>query len=224
MTSNRERGRRQSARQRRGRQARSGEPDQSGQTPREPSSQDSSGSSRSGGGKRSGGGGIGKFFERFGLSGGAAWAVGGIVLIGGIIAFAALARGGGSGGAQLGDHWHTPLSIRVCGDPFNVPSYRVDRGMHSHGDGVIHIEPNRAGESGGNASLENFFGGVADNVPGFRLAETSIQLPGDPVYENGDLCPDGSIGTLHALVNGSEIEDFLDYLPQDRDDIEIIFG
>ncbi|MCH7553697.1 MAG: hypothetical protein IIC82_06845 [Chloroflexi bacterium] len=58
----------------------------------------------------------------------------------------------------------------------------------------------------------------------FRLAETSIQLPGDPVYENGDLCPDGSIGTLHALVNGSEIEDFLDYLPQDRDDIEIIFG
>jgi len=218
MTSNRERGRRQSSRQRRGRQARGGEPNQGHQTPRDPSGKGSGGSSRGGGG------GIGGFFARFGISGGFAWVVGGIVLIGVMIAGAVLARGGGSGGAQIGDHWHAPFSIRACGNTFNVPFYPVTRGMHSHGDGVIHIEPSRAGEGGSNASLETFFDGVADNVPGFSLTDTSIQLPGEPVYENGDLCLDGNTGTMRGFANGSEIEDFLDYLPQDGDNIEIVFG
>lgn len=130
-----------------------------------------------------------------------------------------LTTGGGSGGAQFGDHWHASLNISVCGGPnYTIPEPRILPGLHSHSDNVIHIEPRRPGESGGNASLDTFF-----ESNGLRVEADLIAIPGDPVIRNGEPCDDGEPGRLRVLVNGSEVPEFLSYLPQDGDRIELIF-
>lgn len=131
-----------------------------------------------------------------------------------------LSTGGGSGGAQFGDHWHAGLNVSVCGGPnYTIPEPQILPGLHSHGDNVIHIEPRRPSESGNNASLDTFF-----ESNGLRVEADLIQIPGEQAFRDGDDCPDGESGRLRALVNGSEVADFLNYLPRDGDRIEVIFN
>jgi hypothetical protein len=64
---------------------------------------------------------------------------------------------------KLGDHWHTAYGIYVC-DKF-MPSLVKESdmripaasGIHSHGDGLIHVEPRSSAVTGQNATLGAFF-------------------------------------------------------------------
>jgi len=90
---------------------------------------------------------------------------------------------------RAGDHWHAAIGFYIC-DAFatNPPDTGQDPlGIHSHGDGVVHIHPFSAQSSGRRALLDIFFGAV--NV---KASSTSIEVPGQPARKNGQKCGDSS--------------------------------
>ncbi|HEV7524492.1 MAG TPA: hypothetical protein VGP92_05975 [Acidimicrobiia bacterium] len=111
-------------------------------------------------------------------------------------------------------HWHAALGVYDCdhwmGDtpgsgvwnwPFanaqNQPS-RADNqsvyaGLHSHNDGVIHMEPLVSSEAGKNATVGLYF-----NYGGWKLSSTGFSFLGTTV-KNGDKCG-AKTGTLQWEV------------------------
>ena len=140
--------------------------------------------------------------------------------------FPAGVGGGGGGtvaetaeqGAQIGDHLHASVRVEICGEDIRLPA--SPGGVHSHGDGRIHIHPQSAADAGPNANLGRFF----DSIP-MIVEFDRIQAPGAELYENGQACPDGNPGTVQVLVNGQDITDtFRDYTPQERNLVEVYFA
>ena len=99
-----------------------------------------------------------------------------------------------------GDHWHAALGIYICSEFVpNIESDNDPRGIHTHGDGVVHIHPFTKASSGRKAT----FGVFADTV-GLKVSGKRIQLPGGKNYANGDKCPDGKKGEIQMFLNGKE--------------------
>jgi len=124
-------------------------------------------------------------------------------------------------GPRIGvDHWHVIYEYVVCGETQPAAPMWSGSGVHTHGDGIMHIHPFTADEEGAGASLVKWFeygGGV--------LGSDRVRLPGSPdTYTNGGECPDGTIGTVQVIVNGALETDYEEYIPQDGDRIEIVFG
>lgn len=57
----------------------------------------------------------------------------------------------------IGDHWHAAFGGYVC-DSFlePVPETTSPQGIHTHGDGLIHVEPASSAGAGDNAKLGLF--------------------------------------------------------------------
>jgi hypothetical protein len=112
-------------------------------------------------------------------------------------------------GPTQGDHWHAALGVNDCGRW--VPNWRTPvsvngspartgtndyAGLHSHGDGLIHIEPLSPRDMGANATLGRYF-----TDAGFTLSTSSIDFV--DVHEKRGLC-NGEPGVLRWAVNGKE--------------------
>jgi hypothetical protein len=153
-------------------------------------------------------------------------AIGVIVLlgIGGIV----VSRSGSSGSASpaLGDHIHAQFDVFDCRtggflDPAPEFEARADggtrAGIHTHGDGFIHIHPFSSDETGDNATVGTFL-----EFAGFDMSDDSWELwQGDPA-QNGDACADGRPGELRWAVNGEEQDgDPSDFKPDDGDQIVV---
>ncbi|HXG42942.1 MAG TPA: hypothetical protein VNL95_09510 [Dehalococcoidia bacterium] len=140
-----------------------------------------------------------------------------------------LFREAGAISPKMGDHWHARYEIWICGvkQP-NIPVFAG--GVHTHGDGYIHIHPENASEEGRGARLVKFFeyAGRALGRGGILTPDT-LQVPGDTrVFRNGDTCGEGPFqgqqGQVQVLVNGQPRADFEDYVPRDGDEVIIVFG
>jgi hypothetical protein len=126
----------------------------------------------------------------------------------------------------LGDHWHAALGIDVCGSfAENPPSFEqrggTDEraGVHSHGDGLIHIHPYADDETGDGATVGRFF-----EYGGWGLGSEGFAIWDGTQLANGDACPDGRTGRLRWVVNGEERNgNPADYEPEDGDVITIAF-
>jgi hypothetical protein len=115
-----------------------------------------------------------------------------IVVLG--VAGIALSRGGGGEGTSddtpptLSDHWHSAYAVNICGElQANMPQPSRLLGIHTHSDGLIHIEPQvtlSALDRGKNATLARY----AESMPGMKLSTSEIQVPGGKLMKNGDLC------------------------------------
>jgi hypothetical protein len=94
------------------------------------------------------------------------------------------------------DHWHAAVGFFLC-DNFAPPITleRDPKGIHTHGDGVIHIHPFVRSAAGTNATLGQF----ADAVQ-MKLTDDKIQLPGGKAYEEGKTKCDGKAGLVQARV------------------------
>jgi hypothetical protein len=88
-----------------------------------------------------------------------------------------------------GDHWHAALGVDICGTfAPNIPDSGTDPlGIHTHGDGVVHIHPFSTTASGKRAKLSVFF----DTV-GADISASKIKLPNDDTtHKNGQSCQSG---------------------------------
>jgi hypothetical protein len=102
------------------------------------------------------------------------------------------------------DHWHAAYGIYACDkflapitntEDFIPPNQDQTVGVHSHGDGVVHIHPFMSIASGRNAKLGVFF-----KVESIKASNTKFELPeGLGTFKNGDDCG-GKPGTWKLAV------------------------
>lgn len=146
-----------------------------------------------------------------------------VVVVG--VLLVVLSRGGNADAVapKLGDHWHAAYGIYDC-DHFipNLQDVKSDdpsaggTGLHTHGDGLMHMHPYGTRYTGHGANIGNW--GV---TTGLEVKDTSIKAAGIS-RKNGDLC-DGKKGTLKLKVwdspddaKGHFIDkDYADYAPQE---------
>jgi hypothetical protein len=100
----------------------------------------------------------------------------------------------------LGEHWHAAYGFDICGNFLpDLPQPSNLIGIHTHGDGVLHIEPQVSADTGKSATLGRFVSGY----PGLKLSATSLGL--DPkTWKNGDKC-EGKPAVIQAKVNGRTV-------------------
>jgi hypothetical protein len=127
------------------------------------------------------------------------------------------------------DHWHASYAIFI-GDQRqpNIPAFEA--GVHTHGDGIIHIHPFQSSEEGAGASLQNFF-----KYGGGDLTDAILRIPGTTVtYRQDDPVPgDGRPGQIYLFESAGAC-DSLDlvrqwvrvppsFVPQDGECIRVAF-
>jgi hypothetical protein len=97
----------------------------------------------------------------------------------------------------LTDHWHSALGFFVC-DKFlpPQPEFENSQGMHSHGDGLIHLHPHSSEVTGKRATLGKYF-----QLSGVKFSATSLEVPGAPTKKNGDKCG-SKPGRVQLKVDG----------------------
>ncbi len=110
---------------------------------------------------------------------------------------------------QFVDHWHEAIAVNFCGDWVSAPptfetvagNDNVRAGIHTHGDGFIHIHPYTLSESGNHATLGRFltYGGWSASADSLDLWPDQTALvsgrstaPTPVKASNGDKCPAGS--------------------------------
>jgi plastocyanin len=146
--------------------------------------------------------------------------VGIIVLVFGILGLLFVTRSA-TGAPRIGeDHWHAPYTYYVCGEKQPPAPTWEGTGVHTHGDGIIHIHPFSQREEGAGARLSRWF-----DYGGGKLDGDEVRMPGSAqLHKNGDECPDGTIGEVQVFVNGAKLDDYTRYIPKDGDRVRIVFG
>jgi hypothetical protein len=147
-----------------------------------------------------------------------------IVIIG--VAGIALSRSGGPAtdlsGPNIGDHWHAAFGVNICGSwKTNTPQYEAATGIHSHGDGFIHMHPLSRAGANDNATVGLFL-----KQAGEKVSETQIKLTDGTDMKNGDVCKnlDNKPGKVRWAVNGEERKgDPTDFVPDDKDVVALAF-
>jgi hypothetical protein len=111
-------------------------------------------------------------------------------------------------------HWHAALGVYDCdhwvgdstgeglwqwpvatpqGSPGRANNSQVYAGLHSHADGIIHMEPTTSEDAGRHATLGKYF-----DYGGWKLSSTGYDFLGTKV-SNGDKCGTGA-GELQWAV------------------------
>jgi hypothetical protein len=114
-------------------------------------------------------------------------------------------------GDAPGDHWHVAFGVYACdkflgniakvNEPDDVASGGAVAGseynavgIHSHGDGVVHVHP-ASGGAGRKAKLGTYF-----RMVGVKISDDKLELPeGLGTFKKGDDCG-GKPGSLKVLV------------------------
>jgi len=102
----------------------------------------------------------------------------------------------------VNDHWHAAYGWDICGNFLpDLPQPQNLIGLHTHGDGVIHIEPqDPILDTGKNATLGRFVSGY----PGLKLSRTSFTVL-NQTWTNGEPKCDGKPGDVSVVSNGKTV-------------------
>ena len=117
-----------------------------------------------------------------------AWpaAISGVVILGVLLVI--LSFGGGSDGVapKVGDHWHAAYGVYKC-NAF-LPSFPMEAndqfGIHTHGEGLMHIHPFTSRVTGTRATIGAFFKDVSADVSDTKIKSDSLGID----LKNGDKC------------------------------------
>ncbi len=125
-------------------------------------------------------------------------------------------------GPDIGEHWHAALGINVCGEwKPNTPQYEAATGIHSHGDGFIHMHP--ASRAGANQRATV---GLFLDQAGEKVNAKELELADGADLKNGDKCPnlDNKVGKIRWSVNDKEKSgNPANYVPNDGDVVALAF-
>lgn len=109
---------------------------------------------------------------------------------------------------QLGDHIHVAFAINVCGEfKEDIPEFESPVGIHTHGDGVLHVHPFSQLGVGANATLGRFFQDARDDG-GLDLKVTDTKLSfGDEPAEEGKTKCEGVTDPILRLAWWDNVQD-----------------
>lgn len=91
---------------------------------------------------------------------------------------------------QLGDHIHAAYGVNVCGQfKGAVPEFMTQVGIHTHADGLIHVEPTSDRAVGSNAILERFVEGAREGGGvDISFSSSDIAYLGETIEEGETEC------------------------------------
>jgi hypothetical protein len=117
-----------------------------------------------------------------------AWpmAIGAVVVLGVILVVASFGGTSDAVAPRVGDHWHAAYGVYKC-DAFlpPFPQEPQDRyGIHTHGEGLMHIHPFTSRVTGTRANLDAFFKDVGADVSDTSIKSESIGID----VKNGAKC------------------------------------
>ena len=95
------------------------------------------------------------------------------------------------GAPQLGKHIHTAYGINVCGEFREaIPEFESKIGVHTHGDGVIHLHPFSSLGVGANATFERFLDDARTGNPpqNVSISDSKLVYGGETVEEGKTIC------------------------------------
>src|SRR5207302_6054357 len=98
----------------------------------------------------------------------------------------------------VSDHWHAAYGFDICGHFLpDLPQPPNLIGLHTHGDGVIHIEPqDPINDTGKHATLGRFVSGYPD----LKLTRNSFSVL-NQTWTNGEPKCDGKPGEVVVKSN-----------------------
>lgn len=120
------------------------------------------------------------------------------------------------------DHWHAAVGFFLCGELAPDITDETDpKGIHTHGDGLIHIHPFVRSAAGRNATL-----GVFADAVRLTLTDDEIKLPGGKSFEAGKTKCDGKAGIVQVKINDGEVvtENVRSIKLNDQDLVTIAFA
>jgi hypothetical protein len=97
----------------------------------------------------------------------------------------------------ISDHWHASYGVYIC-DAFQAPAGETStpNGVHTHGDGVVHIHPHSQNGAGDNATLGLFLEDMNDEI-----TDDSLTYGEDQTWTEGeDKCGEGENAQDAELV------------------------
>ena len=106
-----------------------------------------------------------------------------VVVLGSLLVLWARTDREATSAPRVGDHWHSVYDIYVCDSFRSKVVLETDpNGIHSHGDGLLHIHPFNKLASGRDAVLGEFFSAF-----GGRIDDASVVLDtGEELVEGAD--------------------------------------
>lgn len=108
---------------------------------------------------------------------------------------------------QLGDHIHQALAVSICGvEQPPVPEFESTIGIHTHGDGVIHIHPFSQLGVGANATLERYFKDAREAGLDLDLSATELDYL-DEQYEEGKAECEGVEDPVLRMAYWANVQD-----------------
>jgi hypothetical protein len=115
---------------------------------------------------------------------------------------------------QIGDHIHQAFGVNVCGEWFPaLNEFESEIGIHTHGDGVLHIHPHSQLGVGANATLGRFLKN-ADEEGGLDVSLSDSKLDfGGQVAEEGETKCDGVEDPVLRMAYWKDVSD-PDALPE----------
>lgn len=128
----------------------------------------------------------------------------------------------GEDGCDLAIHWHTQLTMTVCGEPYHLPLEvgDLDR-VHTHKErDYLHFHSLVKTDPTGSKVLEPEKLAVGDIFEQLGIPFNSTCFNGKC---NGETC-NGEPGELRMTVNGIPNEQYDEYSYNDGDEIRITFG
>lgn len=110
-------------------------------------------------------------------------------------------------GPTLRSHWHAAFIVRICDrvlDP--LPDVTDNQGIHSHGDGLIHIHPRAAEAAFDRATIDDFLTVVGIDIEEDEAGRVITgEVPGQGQWANGDRCGDEpGEWTLHRWARAGD--------------------
>lgn len=109
---------------------------------------------------------------------------------------------------QIGDHIHQAFGVYVCDEwTVDLPEFESPVGIHTHGDGVLHIHPFSQLGVGANATLDRFFKDARDDGGlELELSDSSVTYLGE-TFEEGDATCDGVTDPVWRMAYWSDVQD-----------------
>ena len=103
-------------------------------------------------------------------------------------------------------HWHVALGVRVCDKWLDPILDQTDpKGIHSHGDGIIHVHPFVASAAGPRATFERYAEAVKGELAADRFAWPEGDGKKKVEHETGEKCGEQEAEVM-AFYNGQPHE------------------